>query len=81
MALLFLCIFRRMNCGYDTSAIVQILEDQQEDSEVRIAAFLGLMRCPTYGTIRLVKNILETEQVNQGKFPRNICGYHAVYYF
>ena len=44
----------------------QLFLDQTEDAELRIAAYLGVMRCPTYNTISLVENVLQHEEVNQG---------------
>ena len=43
-----------------------VFRDLAEDSEVRIAAYLGLMRCPSHREIGLVRAALEQEQVNQG---------------
>ncbi len=45
---------------------MQIFADQDEDSELRIAAYLALMSCPDQATVDLIKNLLETEEVNQG---------------
>ena len=59
------CI-RRMTCDADVNILKRLFENPTEDSEVRIAAFIGLMRCPTYLTIRSIKELLEKEQVNQG---------------
>lgn len=56
-----------MNCNSDQSMFGRVFENESEDSEVRIAAFIGLMRCPTYSTIRSIKETLEREQVNQGE--------------
>jgi len=56
-----------MGCEADRSPLKTILENQVEDAEVRIAAFLQIMRCPTYDTIQSIKTFLETEEVNQGR--------------
>ncbi len=44
----------------------QIFADQNEDSELRINAYLALMGCPDEATVDLVKVLLEREEVNQG---------------
>lgn len=45
----------------------KVFENQEEDAEVRIAAFLTVMRCPTYPTIRWLKDVMRKEQIRQGK--------------
>ena len=45
-----------------------VFRDMSEDSEVRIAAYLGLMRCPSHQEVGLVRDALEREQVNQGEY-------------
>lgn len=42
-----------------------IFINKEEDSEVRIAAYLSLMHCPSEELISLVKDELEQEEVNQ----------------
>lgn len=48
-------------------ALKAIFQNQLEDSEVRISAFLGIMRCPSYPVVVWIKEKLEKEQVNQGE--------------
>lgn len=36
------------------------------DSEIRIASYLQVMRCPDYRVIKTIRQILEDEEVNQG---------------
>ncbi|ODN01099.1 Apolipophorin [Orchesella cincta] len=59
--------YRRMPCSEQSGhpELRTLFENQQEDAEVRIAAFLAIMRCPTYPTIRWLKRIMGTEQVRQ----------------
>ncbi|XP_035714329.1 uncharacterized protein LOC110858253 isoform X2 [Folsomia candida] len=58
---------RRMPCenGAMIPALKAIFQNQLEDSEVRISAFLGIMRCPSYPVVVWIKEKLEKEQVNQ----------------
>ena len=43
-----------------------LFRDMAEDSEVRIAAYLGLMRCPSHREVGVIRAQLEQEEVNQG---------------
>lgn len=45
----------------------KILIDGSEDSEIRITAYLMVMKCPDYPTIIKIKDLLSSEEVNQGK--------------
>ena len=56
---------RRMDCSADTTALLDILRSAYTDSELRINAYLALMRCPTSGTIAIVNRLLESESINQ----------------
>jgi len=61
---------RRMSCEAqqrDVGVFKMLFENQSEDSEIRIAAFLSIMRCPSYPTIRWIRDALDREEVNQGK--------------
>ena len=40
-------------------------EDQQEDSELRIAAYLAVMTCPDDFTLQRVQRVLEAETDQQ----------------
>ncbi|CAG7726200.1 unnamed protein product [Allacma fusca] len=57
--------YRRMQCTFDTSILNKIFLNPEEDSELRIQAFLSIMRCPTYSTVRYIREVLVNEQVNQ----------------
>lgn len=36
------------------------------DSEIRIASYLQVMRCPDYNVVKTIKHALKVEEVNQG---------------
>ena len=36
------------------------------DSELRIASYLQVMRCPDYNVVKIIRRTLEEEEVNQG---------------
>ncbi|KAF0306535.1 Apolipophorin [Amphibalanus amphitrite] len=57
--------FRRFSCTVRRDFMRAVFRDMAEDSEVRIAAYLGLMRCPSHQEVGLVRAALEREQVNQ----------------
>lgn len=48
--------------------MLNIFVNQSVDSEVRIAAYLQVMRCPIYSIVRHIIKVLDTEEVNQGEF-------------
>ncbi|ODN05279.1 Apolipophorin [Orchesella cincta] len=57
---------RRMSCStYDNKEVLQLFTNVHENTEVRIKAFLSLMRCTNRDTMELVKSVLYTEPVNQ----------------
>jgi hypothetical protein len=56
---------RRMDCNADTTALLDILRSAYTDSELRINAYLALMRCPSESTLITVRRLLESEQINQ----------------
>ncbi|KAL1492708.1 hypothetical protein ABEB36_010924 [Hypothenemus hampei] len=57
--------FRRLPCKKHQSYFESVFENQEQDTEVRIAAYLQLMRCPTYLLVRKISFRLREEQVNQ----------------
>ncbi|XP_045158693.2 uncharacterized protein LOC123524511 [Mercenaria mercenaria] len=57
--------FRRMPCDSDRVALMAILQDTDEDSEIRIAAYRVLMECPSDKILGVVRNTLAREEVNQ----------------
>ncbi len=48
-----------------TSELLELLRDARADPELRINAYLSLMECPTETILMDVKNVLESEEVNQ----------------
>lgn len=61
-------VFRRLPCGEYRSFFEEFFRNQDEDAEVRIAAYLQIMRCPNYVVVQTLKHCLEVEEVNQGWF-------------
>lgn len=47
--------------------MLEIFVNQTIDSEVRIAAYLQVMRCPVYSVVRHIVSVLDSEEVNQGE--------------
>ena len=54
-------------------SVKKIMKDVSQDAEVRIVAYLMLMKCPDFGVITEVKKLLATEEVNQGNTFCEIC--------
>ena len=52
-------------CVVQTENLLKMLRDMDEDSELRIAAYLGVMKCPTPALLEEIKTILASEEVNQ----------------
>jgi len=48
--------------------MLDIFVNQSLDSEVRIAAYLQVMRCPIYSMVRHIVTVLDKEEVNQGNY-------------
>lgn len=59
-------VYRRLPCHEYRSYFEQLFRNVDVEVEVRIAAYLQVMRCPTYVTVRTIKHALEVEEVNQG---------------
>lgn len=63
-----LTAWRRAPCEVQpSSAFLKLYTEQRLDVELRIAAYLAAMRCPSPTTIRVVKDALYAEDVNQGQ--------------
>ena len=45
--------------------MLSLLRDKEEDSELRINAYLSLMECPTEAVLADIRRLLEEEEVNQ----------------
>lgn len=50
------------------SAALSILKDRQQDSEIRIKAYLALLDCPCANVAGELKKMLDDEPVYQGSF-------------
>lgn len=61
-------IFRRLPCDSSRSYFEKIFRELDEDTEVRIASYLQMMRCPDYMLIRTIRSSLINEEVNQGVY-------------
>ena len=58
--------FRRMSCSAVTdSNLMATFANTREDTEVRVAAYLAVMQCPSYNIVDKVQEVLSTETVNQ----------------
>ncbi|KAK3881181.1 hypothetical protein Pcinc_014366 [Petrolisthes cinctipes] len=57
--------FRRVPCKVSRGPLKTLFLDPKQDSELRIAAYLELMRCPDYQIFNMVKEVLLHEEVNQ----------------
>ncbi|KAK3927268.1 Apolipophorin, partial [Frankliniella fusca] len=58
--------WRRAPCeSHPTAAFLKLYTEQRLDVELRIAAYLAAMRCPSPSTLRVVKDVLYAEEVNQ----------------
>lgn len=62
---------RRLPCAsYDNQDVINLFINVNENTEMRIKAFLTLMRCGNRQSIEMVKSMLYTEPVNQGMQSR-----------
>ncbi|XDV26873.1 hypothetical protein PO909_030500, partial [Leuciscus waleckii] len=57
--------FRRIPCHHDRRALAQAFQRQQENVEVRIAAYQQLMHCPNQEIFTIVKKTLSNEKSSQ----------------
>ncbi|XP_073779106.1 uncharacterized protein si:dkeyp-106c3.1 isoform X4 [Danio rerio] len=57
--------FRRIPCHQDRKVLAQVFQRQQENVEVRIAAYQQLMHCPNQEIFTLVKTTLSNEKSSQ----------------
>lgn len=56
---------RRTDCEKNRDYFLNTYRNTMVNSELRIAAYLETMRCPDYLTVKHIKYILQTEEVNQ----------------
>lgn len=67
--------WRRAPCEQQPSAaFLKLYTDQRQDVELRIAGYLAAMRCPSPSTLRVVKDTLYAEDVNQGLYQLEQAG-------
>lgn len=59
-------VHRRLPCEESRTYFEKLFRNQLIDSEIRIASYLQIMRCPNYLVIATIQNSLEAEEVNQG---------------
>ncbi|KAK8390621.1 hypothetical protein O3P69_010366 [Scylla paramamosain] len=57
--------FRRFPCEVSRAPLQRLFQDHTQDAELRIAAYLELMRCPDFQVVKVVKQTLLNEEVNQ----------------
>ena len=58
--------FRRMPCStVSESGLMSAFANTREDTEVRVAAYLAVMQCPTHQIVDKVQEVLSAETVNQ----------------
>ncbi|XP_036371107.1 uncharacterized protein LOC118768536 [Octopus sinensis] len=57
--------FRRIPCDARRSALMEVFVNTEEDSELRINAYLGLMKCPSRMLLIHIHEMLERENSNQ----------------
>lgn len=58
-------IFRKTNCDNTKEFFIDIYQNFTQTVEIRIASYLQFMKCPSYITIKSVKEFLEKEQIHQ----------------
>jgi Lipoprotein amino terminal region len=47
--------------------LLNILEDKNEEAEIRIAAYQGVMRCACSHSLLRIQTVLNAEEINQGR--------------
>nr|XP_034313736.1 apolipophorins isoform X7 [Crassostrea gigas] len=57
--------YRRMPCAADRNNLIALFRNTDEDSELRLAAYLQVMKCPTDNILQQIKETLMSEEVNQ----------------
>lgn len=59
--------YRRIPCSVPRSYLLDIFRNSTFETEVRIASYIEVMRCPNYFVINAIRAALEEEEFNQGK--------------
>ncbi|XP_062612312.1 LOW QUALITY PROTEIN: uncharacterized protein LOC134274081 [Saccostrea cucullata] len=57
--------YRRMSCAADRNNLIALYRNTDEDSELRLAAYLQVMKCPNDFVLQQIKQTLLSEEVNQ----------------
>lgn len=58
-------VMQRLSCAADRSKLMHLLKDMSADAELRINAYLAIMKCPDVETIAAISDVLENEEINQ----------------
>ncbi len=65
--------FRRLPCEVEfVSPLSKLFADYRQDSELRINAYISLMRCPSPSLMDEVQGVLASEPVNQGDGSKHL---------
>ncbi|CAG5119505.1 unnamed protein product, partial [Candidula unifasciata] len=57
--------YRGLSCGVDRGTVMDTFVNTNEDSELRIAAYLAIMQCWDERFLTEIKNALKKEEINQ----------------
>jgi hypothetical protein len=58
-------LFRKSNCDETREFFFDIYRNSTQSAEVRITSYLQVMKCPSYLTIKSIREFLKKEKVNQ----------------
>ena len=64
--------FRRASCDISRDELMTMYRDMTIDSEMRIHAYLQLMKCPSRDVLMTVKQQLQGEEINQVSAAYNV---------
>ncbi|GFQ98349.1 vitellogenin [Trichonephila clavata] len=56
--------YRRVSCDISREELMKTYSNYNEDTEIRIAAYLAVMRCPSVPVIEQVKEVMMGEKIN-----------------
>ncbi|XP_067679783.1 uncharacterized protein [Haliotis asinina] len=57
--------FRRLPCSADRNEVMTIFRNGEQDPELRIAAYLALMQCPSEDVLSRIQDTLASEEASQ----------------
>merc|ERR1712142_156543 len=57
--------FRKVPCDAMRSDLIGVFHDESEDDELRLNAYIALMKCPNKNVLSEVRQVLEKEKSNQ----------------